>query len=138
MPRLNRAEYIGRLGHDVEIRSTQSGTDVGRSSIAVDNSYKGNESTLWVKLVFWGAQAERAAQYCKKGSMVFVEGRTDLREWEKKDGSGKGYSLELHVNNWQLLSGGRDKDAEADSAFMDTVRSPEPEPAAKDDDELPF
>ena len=45
----------------------------------------------------WGPQAERAAEYLRKGNKVYVEGRMQTRQWEGPDGQ-KRYTTELVAN----------------------------------------
>ena len=44
------------------------------------------EQTCFVDVVAWGRQAETAAEYLKKGSPVFVEGRLQFDQWESQQG----------------------------------------------------
>lgn len=111
MARLNRAELIGHLGKDPELKTTAGGASVCTFSLATDESYKdkdGNQQnkTEWHKIVVWGKQAENAAQYLKKGSLVFLEGKLQTRSWEK-DGQ-KHYMTEIVVFNFQMLGGKKD------------------------------
>jgi single-strand DNA-binding protein len=59
----------------------------------------------------WGKQAEIAQQYLKKGSLVFIEGRIQSREWQDKEGQ-KRTSFEIVANNFRML-GGRSEGAAA-------------------------
>jgi single-strand DNA-binding protein len=85
---LNRVTLIGRLGKDVELRYLNSGTPVANFSMACETSYKKGEK--WEKVVYWGdiiifgGRAEAAAEHLSKGSIVYVEGRLQKREWEKE------------------------------------------------------
>jgi single-strand DNA-binding protein len=54
--------------------------------------------------VVWGKQAEIAQQYLKKGSLVFIEGRIQSREWQDKEGQ-KRTSFEIVANNFRMLGG---------------------------------
>lgn len=87
---LNRAEIIGRLGQDPDIRYTQSGTAVANMSVATNHSIKQDgewtEATEWHRIVVWGKMAEACAEYLSKGSQVFISGRLQTRSWDDKDG----------------------------------------------------
>ena len=50
----------------------------------------------------FGKQAETAAEYVKKGQMVYVEGRLQTRSWEDKEGM-KRYSTEVVGNAFTML-----------------------------------
>ena len=62
----------------------------------------------------WGKQAEIAQQYLKKGSLIFIEGRIQSREWQDKEGQ-KRTSFEIVANNFRML-GGRAEGAAAAGA----------------------
>lgn len=99
---LNKAMIIGNLGRDPEMRYTPSGQAVTQFTVAVNRNYKGQngewqEETEWFRVVVWGQQAERAAEYLRKGNKVYIEGRLQTRQWEDKDGQ-KRYTTELVAN----------------------------------------
>jgi single-strand DNA-binding protein len=106
---VNRVILVGRLGRDPETRYTGSGQAVANFSVATDESYKDRNGerqkrTEWHKIVVWGKQAEIAQQYLKKGSLVFIEGRIQSREWQDKEGQ-KRTSFEIVANNFRMLGG---------------------------------
>jgi single-strand DNA-binding protein len=85
---LNRAEIIGRLTHDPELRYTPTGKAVAQLAIAT-NAYLGQdedgerrESVEYHDVVVWGPTAETTARYLSKGRLVFVDGRLQTRSWE--------------------------------------------------------
>jgi single-strand DNA-binding protein len=108
------------LGRDPETRYTGSGQAVANFSLATDETYKDKSGerqkrTEWHKIVVWGKQAEIAQQYLKKGSLVFVEGRIQSREWQDKEGQ-KRTSFEIVANNFRMLGGRADGAAAAAGA----------------------
>ena len=116
---VNKVILIGRLGRDPETRYTGGGQAVANFSVATDESYKDKNGerqkrTEWHKIVVWGKQAEIAQQYLKKGSLIFIEGRIQSREWQDKEGQ-KRTSFEIVANNFRML-GGRAEGAAAASA----------------------
>lgn len=86
---VNKAIVLGRLGGDPELRYTQSNQAVATFSLATSEKWtdktsgERKESTEWHRIVVWGKQAENVAQYLKKGSQAYVEGRLQTRTWEK-------------------------------------------------------
>ena len=107
MASVNKFFGVGRLGRDPELRTTPSGVSVANVSMAVSEYYKdqqGNrqEKTEWINLVFWKRQAEVLAQYCRKGSQIFVEGSLQTRKWTDKDNNER-HTTEIIVRNLQLL-----------------------------------
>ena len=106
---VNKVILVGRLGRDPETRYTSGGQAVANFSVATDESYKDRNGerqkrTEWHKIVVWGKQAEIAQQYLKKGSLIFIEGRIQSREWQDKEGQ-KRTSFEIVANNFRMLGG---------------------------------
>lgn len=77
---------LGRLTKDIELRYTQSGTPVGKTSIATDVGYGDKKETTFTEVEMWNKLAENSSQYLKKGSLVFIEGILRQSSWENKDG----------------------------------------------------
>jgi single-strand DNA-binding protein len=98
---LNSCSFIGRLGKDVEIKTTPSGKEVANFSIAV-NSFKEDE-TLWLPVVTWEKLAGICSKYLSKGSQIHITGRLVIRSYDK-DGEKK-YITELVAENMQMLGG---------------------------------
>ena len=106
---VNKVILVGRLGRDPETRYTGGGQAVANFSVATDETYKDKagdrqKRTEWHKIVVWGKQAEIAQQYLKKGSLVFIEGRIQSREWQDKEGQ-KRTSFEVVASNFRMLGG---------------------------------
>lgn len=108
---LNRAQLIGRLTRDPEMRYTQSGTAMTKFGLATnrygsdaDGSRK--EFTDFHNIVAWNQGkrnlAELCAQFLHKGSLVYVEGRLQTRSWEGQDGQ-KRTTTEINVTDVQFL-----------------------------------
>jgi single-strand DNA-binding protein len=122
---VNKVILVGRLGRDPETRYTSGGQAVANFSVATDESYKDRNGerqkrTEWHKIVAWGKQAEIAQQYLKKGSLIFIEGRIQSREWQDKEGQ-KRTSFEIVCSNFRML-GGR---AEGAAVGGSAARGPE-------------
>jgi single-strand DNA-binding protein len=114
---VNKAILVGRLGRDPETRYTGGGVAVTNFSIATDEQWKDRngekqKKTEWHKLVAWSKLAEIIQQYCKKGQMVYVEGRLQTREWQDKEGV-KRYSTEIVADTLRMLGGGRGADGDS-------------------------
>src|SRR5581483_7368279 len=105
---VNRAILVGRLGRDPETRYTSAGQAVCNFTLATDETYRDRNGerqkrTEWHKIVVWGKQAEIAQQYLKKGSLVFVEGRIQSRQWDDtKDGT-KRTACEIVPTRFRML-----------------------------------
>ena len=88
---LNKVILIGRLGRDPETRYMPNGEAVCNFSIATserwkDQSGQPKERTEWHAITMYRKLAEIAAQYLKKGSQVYIEGRIQSRKYTGKDG----------------------------------------------------
>src|SRR5881296_4019282 len=106
---VNKVILVGRLGRDPETRYTGGGQAVANFSVATDESYKDKNGerqkrTEWHKIVVWGKQAEIAQQYLKKGSLIYLEGRIQTREWQDKEGQ-KRTTTEIVASNFRMLGG---------------------------------
>jgi single-strand DNA-binding protein len=117
---VNKVILVGRLGRDPETRFTGGGQAVANFSVATDETYKDKNGerqkrTEWHKIVVWGKQAEIAQQYLKKGSLIFIEGRIQSREWQDKEGQ-KRTSFEIVATNFRMLGGKSDGAAAGASA----------------------
>lgn len=104
---LNKVMLIGRLGHDPELRYTQSGSPVSNFNLATSEFYQdqqGNrqERTEWHRVVVFGRQAETVTNYLAKGRMVYVEGRLQTRKWQDQQGQDR-YTTEIVAQNVQFL-----------------------------------
>ena len=111
-----KAEIIGYLGADPEMRFTPSGQPVANFSVAANRKYKnaaGDEvkETAWFKVSAWGKLAEVCNNYLHKGSQVYVEGRLVVdpatggpRIWTRQDGS-PAASFEINAATVRFLGG---------------------------------
>ena len=126
---VNKVILVGRLGRDPETRYTGGGQAVANFSVATDETYKDKNGerqkrTEWHKIVVWGKQAEIAQQYLKKGSLIFIEGRIQSREWQDKEGQ-KRTSFEIVASNFRMLGGRGDGAAGGGGSFSGAARSEE-------------
>ena len=156
MASLNKAQVIGNLGRDPETKYLPDGKAVTTVSIATTDRWTDKasgevkESTEWHRVVFWERLAEVAAEYLKKGSQVYVEGKLITRKWQDKDGNDR-YTTEIRASQMQMLGTrngggqrGRDDgpmDQEEQSRQQTTRRAPPKQPSGKFDDlddDIPF
>jgi len=86
---VNRIILVGNLASDPELRYTPQGTPVAtfrlavnRSARASDGSFK--EEVMFVTVTASRQTAELCTQYLNKGRPVLVEGRLNLRSYEKE------------------------------------------------------
>ena len=107
---VNKVILIGTLGADPETRSMPSGMSVTNIRIATNETWKDKasgaqqERTEWHSIAFFGRLGEIAAEYLRKGSQVFVEGKLRTRKWQDKQGNDR-YTTEIIADNMQMLGG---------------------------------
>ena len=102
---INKVQILGNLTRDPELRAIPTGIKVASFSIATNRTWKDasgkkQDATEYHNVVAFAKPAELIAQYCKKGSSLYVEGRLQTRSWEK-DGEKK-YRTEIVVENFQF------------------------------------
>ena len=105
---INKVILIGNLGADPETRYMPSGGAVTNLRLATSENWKDKntgemqERTEWHRVVLFGKLAEIAAEYVRKGSKVYIEGRLQTRKWQDKEGRDT-YSTEIVANDMQML-----------------------------------
>jgi len=107
---INKVILIGNLGQDPESRTTPGGTTVTNIRIATSESWRDKQSgemkenTEWHGVVLWNKLGEIAAEYLRKGSQVYIEGRLQTRKWQDKQGNDR-YTTEIVASEMQMLGG---------------------------------
>ena len=108
---MNHIVIIGRLTKDPELRYTPNGVAVGSFTVAVDrpfNGAKGEREADFIPVVVWQKLAENCANHLKKGRLVAVEGRLQIRSYDTQDGQ-KRRVAEIVASNVQFLDRGKDE-----------------------------
>lgn len=107
---VNKVILVGNLGSDPEVRYTAGGDAVANLSVATAESWKDKqtgekqERTEWHRVVMFRRLGEIAAEYLKKGSQVYIEGRLQTRKWQDKNGNDR-YTTEIVASDMQMLGG---------------------------------
>ncbi|MCY0854246.1 single-stranded DNA-binding protein [Cupriavidus sp. D39] len=121
MASINKVILVGNLGADPETRYLPSGDAVTNIRLATTDRYKDKtsgemkESTEWHRIAFFGKLAEIAAEYLKKGSQVYIEGRIRTRKWTDQAGAEK-YSTEIVAEQMQMLGSRQSNGGGADDS----------------------
>lgn len=132
---INKVIAIGNLGADPETRYLPSGAAVTNFNMAVSEQWKDKqtgeqkERTEWIKVEVWGKAAEACAEYLRKGSQCYVEGKLQTDKWEDNNGVER-WTTKVRADNVQFLGGRGDGGSR-----------PAPAPAPKPDDfddDIPF
>ena len=105
---VNKVILVGNLGNDPETKYMPSGDAVTNLSVATSESWKDKQSgeqkdrTEWHRVAMFGRLAEIAAEYLRKGSQVYIEGKIRTRKWQDQQGNDR-YSTEVIANEMQML-----------------------------------
>ncbi len=150
---INKVILVGNLGQDPETRYMPSGGAVTNFTLATNESWKDKqtgeqkERTEWHRVAMFNRLAEVAAEYLRKGSQVYVEGKLRTRKWQDRDGNDR-YTTEVIADEMQMLGGrggsfesgaaGGGSGGGADSARGGGSGPPNPPPADDFDDDIPF
>ena len=93
---MNRICITGRLVRDPELRTTQSGKSVCNFSVAVKRRIKaaeGQPDCDFFRVVAWEKAANFVQTYLTKGRLVEVEGRMQVRKYEKDGTQREAYEI---------------------------------------------
>ncbi len=145
---MNRVIVMGRLGKDVELKTTQTGKSVANLRLAVPRAISkeakasGAQDTDWFDVVTWNKTAEFASKYLGKGRQVLVEGRLQTRSYEK-DGQ-RITRVEIMADSVEFADSKPDN--QQGNAAPQVAAKPAPQPAptaapqtaAPIDDDIPF
>ena len=147
---VNKVIIVGNLGNDPDTRYMPSGSAVTNLSVATNESWKDKQTgeqkdrTEWHRVAMFGRLAEIAAEYLRKGSQVYIEGKLRTRKWQDQSGNDR-YTTEIIADEMQML-GGR---SGAGAPAMNDMGGPPPGPPAEGggsrrsgggdfDDDIPF
>ncbi|TSC75632.1 MAG: single-strand DNA-binding protein [Parcubacteria group bacterium Gr01-1014_31] len=128
---LNKAMIIGRLTRDPETRTTPNGATVTTFSVATnlvwtDTTGKKQEKVEFHNVVAWRKLGETIAQYLRKGSRIYIEGRLQTRQWQAQDGSNRNRT-EIVAESMIMLDGRANA---GQPASAPSQPAPTPAPAA--------
>ncbi len=107
---VNKVIIVGNLGQDPETRYMPSGSAVTNFTVATNESWKDKQTgeqkdrTEWHRVAMFNRLAEIAAEYLRKGSQVYIEGKLRTRKWQGKDGNDR-YTTEIIADEMKMLGG---------------------------------
>jgi single-strand DNA-binding protein len=88
---VNKVIIVGNLGQDPETRYMPS-------------TGEQRDRTEWHRVAMFNRLAEIAAEYLRKGSQVYIEGKLRTRKWQGQDGNDR-YTTEIIADEMQMLGG---------------------------------
>ncbi len=142
---INKVILVGNVGGDPETRYMPSGSAVTNITVATNETWKDKqtgekkERTEWHRVALFNRLAEVAAEYLRKGSQVYIEGKLRTRKWQGKDGQDR-YTTEIIASEMQMLGGrgGSGGGANFGDDNQGGGNAP-PQPGPDDfDDDIPF
>jgi single-strand DNA-binding protein len=107
---VNKVILVGNLGKDPETRYMPSGSAVTNLTLATSESWKDKQTgeqqdrTEWHKIAMFGRLAEIAAEYLRKGSQIYIEGKLRTRKWQDKEGKDR-WTTEIVADEMNMLGG---------------------------------
>jgi single-strand DNA-binding protein len=104
---INRVILVGNLGRDPELKILTAGTPVAKMAVATTEIYRLKDGrthtqTEWHNIVVWRGLATLAAEYLRKGSLVYIEGKIRHRQYENDEGQ-KHYITEIIADQLLML-----------------------------------
>ena len=127
---INSVTLVGRAGRDPEVRYFESGTVVANLTMAVNRRNRDDEPD-WFNLEIWGKQAQVAADYVKKGSLIGITGSFKLDSWKDRNTGEDRNKPVVRVDRLELL--GSKKDSENSNFQSNNSFNQQPT-----NDEIPF
>jgi single-strand DNA-binding protein len=142
---INKVIIVGNLGGDPETRYMPSGSAVTNLTVATNETWKDKQTgeqkdrTEWHKVAMFNRLAEIAAEYLRKGSQVYIEGKLRTRKWQDKNGQDR-WTTEIIADEMQMLGGRGGAGGSAPMGSSDSgPSSAPPQPGPDDfDDDIPF
>ena len=127
---INSVTLVGRAGRDPEVRYFESGTVVANLTMAVNRRNR-NDEPDWFNLEIWGKQAQVAADYVKKGSLIGITGSFKMDSWKDRNTGEDRNKPVVRVDRLELLGSKRDSE---NSNFQNNNFSQQP----SNHEEIPF
>ena len=111
---INTVNLVGRAGREPDVKYFESGSIVANFTLAVNRRSR-DEEPDWFNLEIWGKQAQVAADYVKKGSLIGITGSLKIDTWKDKNSGEDRHKPVIRVDRLNLL--GSRKDNETNSNF---------------------
>jgi single-strand DNA-binding protein len=144
---INKVILVGNLGQDPDTRYMPSGSAVTNLRIATSEQWKDKqtgeqkERTEWHNVAMFGRLAEIAAEYLRKGSQVYIEGKLRTRKWQDKQGNDR-WTTEVIADEMQMMGGRGGGGGAAPMSSQDSGPSggnyPDSGGGEEFDDDIPF
>ena len=107
---INTINLVGRAGREPDVRYFESGSTVANFTLAVNRISRSDEPD-WFNLEIWGKQAQIAADYVKKGSLIGITGSFKIDSWKDKNTGEDRFKPVVRVDRLNLLSSKKETDS---------------------------
>ena len=130
---VNKVIIVGNLGNDPVVKQFDNGGMIANLSVATSEKWNARppgelrEVTEWHRIVFNNKLAEIAAQYLRKGSQVYIEGKLKTRKYQDQSGQDR-YITEIHADQMQMLGSRSDDQPQAAQQQQNTYARTQPQP----------
>ena len=130
---VNKVIIVGNLGSDPEVKQFANGGSVTTISVATSEQWNDKqtgekrEQTEWHRISLYNKLAEIAAQYLRKGSQVYVEGKLKTRKYQDQNGQDR-YVTEIRADQMQML-GGNQNAQQNNGGYPQQNNQPQPQPS---------
>ena len=131
---MNKIILAGRLTADPDVKVTTDNTSVANFTLAVSRAFA-EDKTDFVKIVAWSKLAEQASNHFKKGMLIIVEGRIQVRSFDDKEGETT-WVTEVVTNHMRMLE--KKKDGSAKASAPKESAKPAPSEDVMTEDDIPF
>lgn len=131
---VNKVIIIGNLGADPEVKQFSNGGSIANITVATSEQWtdkqsgEKKEATEWHRISLANRLGEIAAQYLRKGSKVYIEGKLSTRKYQAQDGTDR-YVTEIKAFSMQMLdsaNGGQQQNNQSYQQPSNNQQAPNP------------
>lgn len=140
---LNKAQVIGRVGNDIQVRYSSAGEAIVNVSVATSEKWKDKETgeikekVEWHKIVAFGKTAEIMGQYVKKGDLIYIEGKMTMKKYEDKVTGAEKFNFEIRVTEMKMLGQKQSAQSEINEVKKE-IKQDKREISSQFEDDIPF
>ena len=131
---VNKVIIVGNTGNDPEVSQFQNGGSVATIAVATSEKYQNKQTGEWVENTEWhrvkafGKLAEIIAQYVRKGTPIYIEGKLKTDKYTDKNGIER-YATNIIADQMQMLGGKGDNAQQNNGGYQQQNNQPHPQPS---------
>ena len=131
---VNKVIIVGNTGNDPEVSQFQNGGSVATIAVATSEKYQNKQTGEWVENTEWhrvkafGKLAEIIAQYVRKGTPVYIEGKLKTDKYTDKNGIER-YATNIIADQMQMLGGKGDNAQQNNGGYQQQNNHQQPQPS---------